>query len=530
MLISFAKSSQSQLKDALESFLTYGGNILWRHSSWGSILSLIMRHGASFKCLPEYLLRQPEPWTVNDLLPMDRWLVGILEHTNERFRKALQYHFSKYRSNYTAAQVCSNIDTIVSEVQAASTRDRVEFLKIVSKWGTRDMILPFIAAGFDLDEKSSNEQMPWLRLSYLSKATKWANLNTFQTLLDAGACPTRALIFLSRHPDSLPPCEDPESRKKMILTLARNAQPRHPAAHDEELLSLLLRTDDVRRYCSAAADELIDRFILQRHNIIESKSDKLLNSYILVSIVLNTPSLLHYLSSSGFQVSGNNSIGKVLGGQHVYIKGDVVGNYTWLTFAIHLGHVSCVKFFIETGADCMRRDPRSWTALHMAEAYVSGPHPRAATELFIWPYQPPRRFVSEEDDQEILAVLQLATGTQPGLTSCPGHQRDTGGTPVSMQIDSPWSQTLDKLDIGSRWSRLLARNGCSVAFAVYPLASLIRAIKHDYHIIRLWSIAAELSRLTFVEALLLRTGYMASLIGLLLYMVIDLLLRIQDLV
>lgn len=174
---------------------------------------------------------------------------------------------------FRASQVHQNLSAIydlndiVEEVKSASTRDRIEFLKIISKWGTGDMMVPFIKAGLDLDEESSNKRTPWLRLSYLSKAIRWGNPDMFPTLLDAGACPTQALIYLSRRADSLPQCEYPESRKQMILTLVKGAEPRRIEEDDEKLFALLLRTDDIRRYSSTAADGLIEKIVVQCHNL-----------------------------------------------------------------------------------------------------------------------------------------------------------------------------------------------------------------------------------------------------------------------
>lgn len=122
-----------------------------------------------------------------------------------------------------ASQHLPSMHAPVFEVHNASARDRIEFLKIVSKRGTGDMMSLFLGTALDLDESYRNEQTPWLRLSYLSKAVKCGNLDTFQTLLDAGACPTRALIYLSRHPGSLSLCEKPELRKSMMLALAERA-------------------------------------------------------------------------------------------------------------------------------------------------------------------------------------------------------------------------------------------------------------------------------------------------------------------
>ncbi len=495
-----------------------------------------MRHGASFECLREYLFRQPEPWIANELLSIDRWLVGILEYTDAKFRKALQNYINQYRSVFQASQVHQNlsavynVNAIVAEVKSACTRDRVEFLKIISKWGTRDMIVPFLRAGLDLDEESSNKRMPWLRLSYLSKAVRWGNFDTFRTLLDAGACPTRALVYMSRHTNSLPQCDYPESRKQMILTLGRGAEPRHLEDDDERLLALLLRTDDVRRYCSAAADGLIEKFIFRQHKIIRSKSQELLNSYILAIIFLDVPQVLEYFYRNGFQVNGNKPIGKVLSGQHVSIKGDVVGKYTWLTFAIHLGRASTVKLFVENGADCMRPDPCGRTALHMAKDCVSGPHPRATTGLYIWPYQPSQRLVSAEDDQETLAALQLTTSSQPCLIFCSGHQSDqNSGIFVPTRTDRILSRICSEPYITSTWNQVLTNDIVSAAFALQPLETLADMIKCNYPTAALWGTAARLSRLTFTEALLLRTGLVASMIALLLYGIIDLILHAMNL-
>ena len=476
-----------------------------------------MRHGASFECLREYLFRQPEPWMANELLPIDRWLVGILQHVDTNFRKALRDYTNQYRSIFRASQLHQslsaiyNLDDIVAEVKSGCTRDRIEFLKIISKWGIGDMMVPFIKVGLDLDEESSNKQMPWLRLSYLSKAVRWGNPDMFRTLLDAGACSTQALIYLSRHSDPLPKCEYPESRKQMILTLVKGAEPRRIEEDDEKLLALLLRTDDVRRYSSAAADGLIRKIVLQSHNL-RSQSQELLNSYILATVLLDIPQVLQYFYRNCFRVNGDEPIGKVVCGQHVSIKGDVVGKYTWLTFAVHLGHASIVKLFIENGADCMISDPCGRTALDLVKDYVSKPHPRATIGLYIWPYQPPQRFVSAEDDLKTLATLQLTTNTEPCLVSCSGHQSDEhSGTYMPTWTDGIISRVDIKPYIAFAWKQILRK-----------------VLKYNCSTTALWGTVAKLSHLSFIEALLIRTGLVVSIIAFLFYGDIDIILYVQD--
>lgn len=184
------------------------------------------------------------------------------------------------------------------------------------------MMEPLLAADLDINERFSNEKMPWLRLSYLSKAVKWGNF-VFQILLEAGACPTWALIYLSRHPENLPPCKSPEQRGQMIRALAEYAEPWHLDGHDEGLLSLLLRTDDIRTYSAQHAGALIDKFFLQCAMIVSHEKPKLLNSYILIALVLDLPQILRHLHHSGILINGNQIIGEILCGERVSIKGDL---------------------------------------------------------------------------------------------------------------------------------------------------------------------------------------------------------------
>lgn len=489
-----------------------------------------MRHGASFRCLHECLFRQTEPWTVEDLSPIDRWLIGILAHANAEFRRALKRYLDSYRTIFASPTVrkglnAFEIGSIVSEVHQASTRDRIEFLKIISKWGTSGMMEPFLAAGLDVNERSSNERMPWLRLSYLSKAVKWGNFGMFQILLEAGACPTRALIYLSRHPQNLPPCESSERREQMIRVLAEYAEPRHLDGHDEELLSLLLRTDDIRTYSARHADALINKFFLRRATIFSQESPGLLNSYILIALVLDLPQMLQHLQHSGYLINGNQTIGEIFCGERVSIKGDLVGKYTWLTFAIHLGRASCIKVFLANGVNTTQPDPSGRIPVNMANDFVAGEHPRAATKLYIWPYQPSQRYPSAEDDDAVIAALRSAPNmpadfsivlppNSPNkmLTDLPGPNPAAGSYMFSA---CTWRCLQHMME------PILDTLKDSLAILFHPFRGVLKATKHNYRPATLWDTVRKLSRLTFTEAVFLRTIYMASLFALLLYRLID---------
>lgn len=481
-----------------------------------------MRHGASFEGLSEFIFRQKEPWTIFELSQTDRWLTAIYGHANPKFRNALISRLSEYRTSLEASQILPSIDMVVSEVQHAAARDRIECLKIISKWGTRNMIVPFVRAGVDLDEKQINEQTWWLRLSYLSKAVKWGNLDTFQTLMDTGACPTRALIYLCRHPDNLPVCKDPASRKRMILALVKHAKPQDLGANRGELLALLLRTDEIRRYSSIAAKVLINRFILRRHLNFNHECEILFNSYVLVSVLLDLPRVLQHFHENGSTICGNKPIGKITDDQCVSIKGAVAGKYTWLTFAVHLGQASCVKFFLDNGAHCEEPDPCGQTALKMAIDYSCGTHPRATTELHIWPYQPPQRFVSTEDDQKVLATLQHAAHTAAArITLLEYHSRKGKETLEPLRTDKLRLHACSGQKNRSIWTRFLRNDAVTVESDLQNLESLAEIVMRKGMIRKLWATASRLSRLSFIEAMLLRAGYMLSLIALMLCLIVE---------
>jgi len=146
VLISVAKRSPSLLKDSVDAFIRFGGNIFWQTSSSSSVLSLIMRHGSPFQCIREYLFIQPSPWHVDELFPIDRWLIGMLAYTDADFNKALSTYLCSFRSIFNnhggrpKRTSAFDVDKIVSEVKSAAVKDRIPLLKIVSKWGTSEMI------------------------------------------------------------------------------------------------------------------------------------------------------------------------------------------------------------------------------------------------------------------------------------------------------------------------------------------------------------------------------------------------------
>lgn len=63
-----------------------------------------------------------------------------------------------------------------------------------------------------------------------------------------------------------------------------------------------------------------------------------------------------------------------------------------------------------------------------------------------------------------------------------------------------------------------------ITFAQQTFEAFARAFRRHCQVQKLQAIATRLSRLSFVEALLLRAGYLLSLIALLLYIIVGYLL------
>lgn len=71
--------------------------------------------------------------------------------------------------------------TIAPELIQAPQKLRIDFVKVLAKWGTKEMLKFFLSNGLiDLEEHAANAMFPWLRLSYLRKSVKWGNEDAFE--------------------------------------------------------------------------------------------------------------------------------------------------------------------------------------------------------------------------------------------------------------------------------------------------------------------------------------------------------------
>ena len=469
VFISFAKLSNRQLKSALNTFCAQGGNILWSERTFeghgtdlaSTILSLISRHGAAFNFLEHQIFSQSEPWTMEDLSTMDRWLIGVLASVSHTFRASLDSYLRSYRCVFTPGRNdyspldAFDLAIIVSEVMHAPNKARIEFLKILVKWGTKEMLQPFFDTGLiDLEESAANDMFPWLRLSYLSKAVRWGNNETFEYLLSIGACPIRGLTYLSRFPNAHPQGTENSQNEisAMIVKMAEhvNGLVDSEARIDHNLLlALLLRTSSLRTHSQLVTDQLIDQFIIQSYSQIVGSSQGISATYLLIALVLNLPNTLKYFlhqkdtleshfNSSGdstsisYDFSPFDSISPTFDERSVFLKCyPPLNSFSWVSLAVELGLPECLQVLLDSwmplDADWSTTMTSARSKTLVTEQYtrsmntlndlISGikagrqqqKDPRAAVKLYTWPCQIPQQYVEQQQEEQNLLILKNTT-------------------------------------------------------------------------------------------------------------------------
>ncbi len=438
-----------------------------------------------------HLFRQSEPWTTENISNIDRWLIGVLASVSPAFRTSLEAYLQSYKCIFSAARSDRHflqpfeLSTIVSEVHHASNKSRIEFLKILAKWGTREMLRPFLSDGFvDLEESAANSMFPWLRLSYLSKAVRWGNEDTFEYLLSLGACPIRGLNYMSRFPSVFP--QDTENAqvqiRTMILKMAEHALSSDINSHTDgkilinhdSLLALLLRTSDLRKHSPQVTRQLIEQLIESNVDQIVNSSDTVRNTYILFALILNLPDTLrNFLSragvnrdrdySTGYSPNTNHefcpfdSITPQLEGSSVAMKScPSLDTFSWVSLAVDLALVECLRVLLEPwepsdpasliGVTNNRLDPldserysknsnvlkKSLEEVDMILQQQN--YPRHAVMLYTWPCQIPQRHVEQSEDEQIAKLLKEWIGKFDKALGIGHLVDDCNGSPDSIRV------------------------------------------------------------------------------------------------
>ena len=76
----------------------------------------------------------------------------------------------------------------------------------------------------------------------------------------------------------------------------------------------------------------------------------------------------------------------------------------WLILAVDRGMAACAQALIDYGVEVVAADGTAWNATQNAQSHLDAEHPRREGRLDLRP----GRYVSAEEDQAVLDVLQAA--------------------------------------------------------------------------------------------------------------------------
>ena len=189
----------------LDVFLAHGGRLIPSVDfDDGTLLVSVVQSKIGFGSVEvsRYLFGHSESWMIEDLKPIDAWIIGLLAYTDQKFRTRLEAYLSLFRSAFVPQTNILNeeplpdafdIDIIVKQVMSASVEDRVSFIQAICTSGTRVTLEPFINAGIDVNETGR------VLRSYLETAVRTKNSEIFKLLLFRGAAARLAIRYLYRY-------------------------------------------------------------------------------------------------------------------------------------------------------------------------------------------------------------------------------------------------------------------------------------------------------------------------------------------
>ena len=389
------------------------GSLTFGLDSGQTLLSEAVYALASFDCIRDCLAGQLEPWIVDDLMPLDTWLIGILAHTDPSFRKYLETYMNSFRSTFAYKRFSSDslfqsvfgIANIVARVEQAPRQERVEFLKVISASGTSSMLEPFLRKEIDLDEPTPDSPLRRASSS-LGAAAASGNLSTFKMLLAAGANAALAIPIFLRDGKGLSPVLFEELLSVMVT---KATPPRFPSWNDPILA--ILWYEKALQACPQAIEILLNHQVFESSLLHGGHGAWFGRSYMYNTIKYDRPSAVKAFLDHGAKAD-------------VQIK-DLFPeseswdprpsreiSYTWLTLAVERGSASCTDVLVSHGANVLSPDGHGRSALQLAQSNAAAKHPRKLYELPWRTYGLPRLFATDEDDKDVLAVLERALETR----------------------------------------------------------------------------------------------------------------------
>lgn len=116
----------------------YGADVIT-----SSLLSVLVAGRLGFDAIPDCLSRPGKSWHIKELSLSDKWLVGVLAYTDERFLKLLKtqlqshwspFHTSLYPWLERAFEREFGIKTVKCHVELASTDKKILFSHNINKF------------------------------------------------------------------------------------------------------------------------------------------------------------------------------------------------------------------------------------------------------------------------------------------------------------------------------------------------------------------------------------------------------------
>jgi hypothetical protein len=367
-----------------------------------SLLSVLVAGHMGFDAIPYCLDRHGHSWVLEDLFLIDKWLIGILAFTDDGFCRSLKTHLRGFRSDFGTSQQLwvqyafenhFGMAAVKSQVIVASKDDRASFLTTIVQKGTFAMLEPFLDLGRQLKEACE-------RINLLGLAASKADIAKIDGLVDAGLDGALALPYFLRESGSISQLEFECVLSKL---LAHAPGVHHTLWQFPDPLFQVLESDRAYTINPELVKTLLEGGYYNLGSIHGSLKIHPCNSQIIVAIENNRSEALALFLEQGIDINAK--------------IGDLFACYTdhtqqlklcsWLTFAVHHGRPQCAKILLEHGAEIEALDGSGSTAIEIGRRYTSGkyprPHPFRPSE---WRYK--NISLSLDQDLEILIILEEA--------------------------------------------------------------------------------------------------------------------------
>lgn len=328
-----------------------------------------------FEAIPHCLFFRKTSWEVEDLAPIDRWLIAVLAHTDGDFLSSLRQYLASYHSPFTNAaqsiadaiiQSSFGIDMIIDQVKDAPADNRLEFFKLVIAKGTISMLRPFLDAGIVVDEGD------WYgNTNLLGWAAAKADLDMVQALLDVGANGALALPYFLGHSEN-----HPASRFDNLLSLL--IEKISPISFTEDLdrfpdpLLSVLKSDRAYEACPQAVNVLLDNGALNDGSLHGSKDLFPCNSQMFAAVTHGRSEAVGLFLKRG--VESHSQIELLFNCDRGHLQ--TIKLCTWLTVAVEYGRAACAEALIRYGAKITTPDGSGKSAIEMARLNTTKDHPR----------------------------------------------------------------------------------------------------------------------------------------------------------